>query len=156
MIFRKIVMSKTTITNGRIVITNGMITFEQHASGINMNGVRERETNSVDTRKRSPRVVKFHSRARRMPQEVTLQVVWQIVHTIFTSKYAIQLRNPSIGHTLSCEPAISYGLNVHHGNTLPLSLRNGIQGSANISNEHANLRCIGVVSKITDPPHEQY
>ena len=71
---RKIVMSKATIKNGRIVITNGMITFEQHASGINMNGVRERETNSVDTRKRSPRVVKFHSRARRMTQEVTSQV----------------------------------------------------------------------------------
>ena len=73
--FRKIAMSKATIKNGSIVITNGMITFEQHASGINMNGVRERETNSIDTRKRSPRVVTFHSRTRRMPQEVTLQVV---------------------------------------------------------------------------------
>ena len=47
-------MSKATIKNGRIVITNGMITLEQHAGGIKMNGVRARETNSVDTSERSP------------------------------------------------------------------------------------------------------
>ena len=52
--FRKLVMSKATIQNGRIVITNGMITFEHHTGGINMNGIRERETKSVDTLERSP------------------------------------------------------------------------------------------------------
>ena len=52
--FRKLVKSKATINNGRIVMTNGMITLEQHTGGINMNGVRARETNSVDTDERSP------------------------------------------------------------------------------------------------------
>ena len=47
--FRKVVMSKATIKNGRIVITNGMITLEHYTGGINMTRVREGETNSVDT-----------------------------------------------------------------------------------------------------------
>ena len=47
-------MSKATIKNGRIVITNGMITLEHLAGGINMNRVRAREANSVDTSERGP------------------------------------------------------------------------------------------------------
>ena len=47
--FRKVVMSKATIKNGRIVITNGMITLEHYTGGMDMTTVREGETNSVDT-----------------------------------------------------------------------------------------------------------
>ena len=47
--FRKVVMSKATIKNGRIVITIGMTTLEHYTGGINMIRVREGETNGVDT-----------------------------------------------------------------------------------------------------------
>ena len=59
--FRKVVMSKAAIKNGRIVITNGMITFEHYTDTINVDGVRDRETNPVYTIEQSPSVIKLHS-----------------------------------------------------------------------------------------------
>ena len=48
MIFQKLVMSKAAIKNGRIVITNDMITRELDTGGIHLNSVRVRETSFVD------------------------------------------------------------------------------------------------------------
>ena len=47
--FRKIIKSNAATQNGRIVITNGMITLEDDTGGIHMNRVWVRETNSVET-----------------------------------------------------------------------------------------------------------
>ena len=74
--FRKIILINTTIYSGRIVFTNGMITLQHYTGGINMNRVRVRETNSVDTNEWSPWVIKLHSRADQRPYDTTSQVVW--------------------------------------------------------------------------------
>jgi hypothetical protein len=58
-------MSYAFIKYGRIVIPNGMITLEHYTGGINMNRVRVRETNSVDTSERNPCLIKLHSRAQK-------------------------------------------------------------------------------------------
>ena len=118
--FRKVILSNATIKNGRIVITDGMITFEHYTDSINMNWVRVRETNSVYTIERRPCVIKLHSRANKAPYDMTLQVVRKIVHTILTPKNAIELAYPSVGKTSGGEPAVGHSLDVHHGNTAPL------------------------------------
>jgi len=59
--FRKVVLSHATIQNSRIVITNGMISFEHNLDSINMNRVRVKKTNLVYTIERRPSVTKLHS-----------------------------------------------------------------------------------------------
>jgi hypothetical protein len=152
---RKVVMSYATIQNGRIVIPNGMVTLEHYTDSINMNRVRVRETNSVNTVERSPRVIKLHSRANKTPDDLTLQVVWKIVLALLTPKNAIKLRYPSVCKTSRSKPAVSHSLDVHHGNTNPLFGRNGLQRSADILNVYAGLRHSDLKSEVTDPPHKQ-
>ena len=118
--FRKVILINATIKNGRMVITDGMITFEHNTDSINMNRIRVRETNSVYTIERRPCVVKLHSRANKTPYDMTLQVVRKIVHTTLTPNNAIDPAYPSVGKRSGGEPAVSHSLDIHHGNTAPL------------------------------------
>ena len=57
---RMVVMSYASINHGRIVIPNGMVTLGHYTSSINMNRVRVRETNSVNTVERFPCVIELN------------------------------------------------------------------------------------------------
>ena len=59
--FREVVVSNAPIKTGRIVITNGMITFEHHTDSINVDGVRDGAASPVYTIKQGPSVIRLHS-----------------------------------------------------------------------------------------------
>ena len=59
--FQKVFVSNAPIKNGRIVIENGMITFEHHTDSINVDGVRDRGTYAVDSSEQNSNAIGLHS-----------------------------------------------------------------------------------------------
>ena len=113
-------ITKNVYVYGRIVITDGMITFEHYTDSINISRVQVQETNSVYTIERHSCVIKLHSRANKPTYDMTLQVLRKIVHAILTPKNAIELAYPSVGKTSGGEPAVGPNLDVHHGSAAPI------------------------------------